>query len=125
MQPTTQILRIEFAPQKERRSTSNKPASSSTSSRSPPSPLASPGYCRMRVIFLARPADPESTTPKGTPCFESVGAAWASVEELELLPLRGQEPRVWLPYVAQGGPVYPLSLLTREGAPLAAGLVGE
>ena len=80
----------------------------------------------MRVLFLARPQDPGSVTPKGTPCYESAGAAWATVEEVQAgaLPLRGQEPRVWLPYVAAGGPVYPLSLLTREGAALAPGLVG-
>ncbi len=72
----------------------------------------------MRVIFLAQPKDPGSITPKGVPCYESVGAAWATVDEVQsgALPLRGQEPRVWLPYVAKGGAVFPLSLLTREGA---------
>lgn len=109
-----QVLRIEFSPSKERRS---KGGSSGTGGSS--------GYCRMRVIFLARPQDPERCTPKGVPDFESVGAAWCTAEEVEqgLLPLRGQEPKTWLPYVARGGAVFPLSVLTREGAALDAALL--
>lgn len=48
-----------------------------------------------------------------------MGAVWATVEEIEeKLPLRGVEPKLWCPYVAQVGEpcVYPLNLLTREGA---------
>jgi hypothetical protein len=72
----------------------------------------------MRVIFVGRPVDGKQL-PKGKSDFESVGAAWATCEEVEKgLRLRGSEPRVWLPYVARGqGPVYPLSLLTMEGEP--------
>lgn len=79
----------------------------------------------MRVIFSARPSDPDKCTPKGTPNFESVGAAWCTAEEVErgLLPLRGQEPKIWLPYVAKGGAVFPLALLTREGAAVDAALL--
>lgn len=112
-----QVLRIEFSPSKERRSKGSGSGSTSGSS----------GYCRMRVIFLARPQDLERCTPKGVPDFESVGAAWCTAEEVEqgLLPLRGQEPKTWLPYVAKGGAVFPLAVLTREGAALDAALLPE
>ncbi len=95
----TGILRIEFSP--------SELQQQKKSSRTP--------YARMRVVFLGKPKDPLQL-PKGIADYESVGAAWATAEEVEhALPLRGNEPRTWIPYVAKGGPVYPLSLLTVEG----------
>jgi phosphatase NudJ len=74
-----------------------------------------PHGARLRVIFLARPAD--DTPPRTTPDAESLGAAWVRLDELDGFPLRGGEVRAWLTYVARGGMVHPLSLLTYEGEP--------
>jgi phosphatase NudJ len=75
-----------------------------------------PDGARLRVFFLGRPAD--DTPPRTTPDDESLGAAWVTRDELERLPLRGDEVRDWFRYVAEGGAVHPLSVLTVEGAPL-------
>jgi phosphatase NudJ len=74
-----------------------------------------PDGTRLRVFFLARPAD--DTPPKTTPDEESLGAAWVTLEDLDKIPLRGPEVRAIFEAVANGAPVYPLSLLTEEGAP--------
>lgn len=73
------------------------------------------GSARLRVFFLAHPRD--DTPPKQQPDLESLGAAWITLEELPRYALRGDEVEEILRYVAQGGPVYPLSLLCNEGAP--------
>lgn len=70
----------------------------------------------MRVIFLAEPID-ESQRPKSIPDFESAGSTWISFRELESVALRGNEPLNWTQYLENGGVVYPLDLVTREGAP--------
>lgn len=48
---------------------------------------------------------------------ESLGAGWFSIEELERLPLRGEEVREIFQYVASGAPIYPLDAIAFEGAP--------
>eukprot|EP00386_Alphamonas_edax_P005048 GDKI01015868.1.p1 GENE.GDKI01015868.1~~GDKI01015868.1.p1 ORF type:complete len:429 (-),score=101.69 GDKI01015868.1:37-1203(-) len=73
------------------------------------------GYCRMRVIFFGEPEDP-SQKPKTLPDYESAGAVWASAEEISSLPLRGNEPKVWVEYLKQGGDIYPMSVLAMESA---------
>ena len=73
------------------------------------------GQARLRIIFVARPQD--DTSPKRIPDEESLGAGWFSLEELNRLSLRGEEVRQILQYVASGAPIYPLRLLTFEGAP--------
>jgi phosphatase NudJ len=76
----------------------------------------------MRVIFYGRPRN-EDQLPKSIPDYESVGAVWASANDVAPesgLPLRGREPQQWFAYVAQGGTIHPLSLLTGEGASAAA-----
>jgi 8-oxo-dGTP pyrophosphatase MutT (NUDIX family) len=78
------------------------------------SPLTD-GSARLRVVFAARPAD--DTKPKSEPDEESLQAAWVSLAELSEYPLRGNEVRMLCEYAAGGGPVYPLSLLQREGLP--------
>lgn len=75
-----------------------------------------PSGARVRAIFVARPAD--DTPPKSTPDSESLGAAWVTLAELDRLPLRGDEVRALFAHVAGGAPVYPLDVLTYEGAPL-------
>ncbi|KAL6042772.1 Nudix hydrolase domain-containing protein [Balamuthia mandrillaris] len=72
---------------------------------------------RMRVIFYAEPAD--DTPPKSVPDEESLEARWVTLEELQQLSkqppyLRGTEPTEWFGYVANGGPIFPISLLCPE-----------
>jgi phosphatase NudJ len=72
------------------------------------------GSARCRVFFVARPeGDPD---PKSTPDEHSLEARWVTLDELASLPLRGPEVVDILRYVASGGTVYPLSVLTYEGA---------
>ncbi len=73
-----------------------------------------PTGARMRVFFVARPVD--DTPPKSTPDDESLGAAWVGLDELRALPLRGEEVFDVLDHVARGGQIFPLSMLTTEGA---------
>jgi len=74
------------------------------------------GSARLRVIMLARPID--DTPPKSQPDQESLGASWLTLDQIRLLPLRGQEVIEICQYVAEGGAIYPVGLLTAEGAPL-------
>jgi phosphatase NudJ len=73
------------------------------------------GGARVRVFLLARPSD--DTAPRTTPNEHTLEARWVTLDELTSLPLRDVEVREVFEYVARGGPVYPLSLLTSEGAP--------
>jgi phosphatase NudJ len=70
---------------------------------------------RLRVIFAGRPQD--DTPPKTVPDEDSWRAGWFSLQELEHLSLRGEEVREILQYLANGGKIYPLKLITFEGAP--------
>jgi 8-oxo-dGTP pyrophosphatase MutT (NUDIX family) len=70
---------------------------------------------RMRVFVVARPCD--DTAPKSVADQHSREARWVTREELDALPLRGDEVRAVLDYVSAGGAVYPLSLWSHEGAP--------
>lgn len=74
-----------------------------------------PGGARVRVFVVARPTD--DTPPRATPNEHSLEARWVTLDELTTLPLRDAEVREVFEYVARGGPVYPLALLTTEGAP--------
>jgi phosphatase NudJ len=83
-------------------------------------PLAD--YNRVRGIFVAHPAD--DTPPKSTPDHHSQAAAWVTLEELDdaaRYPMRGAEVRALFEHVSAGAPIYPLSLLTYEGAAYSAG----
>lgn len=73
------------------------------------------GMARLRVIFVAHPQD--NTPPKSTPDKESLGASWFAIEELDNLPLREKEVREMLKYVANGANIFPVELITFEGAP--------
>jgi 8-oxo-dGTP pyrophosphatase MutT (NUDIX family) len=70
------------------------------------------GTARVRFIVLARPED--ETPPKSEPDEESLGAAWMTLEEMKEIDLRGREVSQIFEYVANGGPVYPLHLITTE-----------
>ncbi len=93
-------------------------------------------YSRMRVVFYAEPAvEVAESLSKATvvdfvsssetdssrrqdslkciPDFESMGAVWAGLTELQdpTLRLRGLEPREWATYLENGGTIYPMSIL--------------
>lgn len=74
------------------------------------------GGARMRVLYTAHPID--DTPPKSVPDKESLEAAWVTLDQLDQLPLRGDEVKRVLTEVARGAPVYPMSLITFEGEPL-------
>lgn len=76
------------------------------------------GSARVRFIVIASPED--DTLPKSEPDEESLGAAWLTLEEMQEIPLRGNDVIKLLSSVAQGVPVYPLSLISSE-APLYFG----
>ena len=71
------------------------------------------GNARMRVIYLAEPAD--DTEPLSEPNEHSLEARWVTLEELDELPLRSSEVRTLFHAVAGGAPVYPLDLMRLEG----------
>ncbi|CUF11394.1 NUDIX phosphohydrolase, putative [Bodo saltans] len=81
-------------------------------------PTVSP-YMRLRYIFYGHPTD-EDEECKTFPDFESVGACWVSVDDLDHpdIQWRGDEPHEWFRYVANGGVIAPITFLTREGAPV-------
>jgi ADP-ribose pyrophosphatase YjhB (NUDIX family) len=72
---------------------------------------------RVRVFYVARPAD--DRPPKSVPDEHSLEARWVTLPELKLLPLRGIEVIEIFRAVERGAPVYPLSVITPEGAPFA------
>lgn len=74
------------------------------------------GTVRMRVIYLAHPAD--DTAPKSEPDEESLEAGWFLPEQIEALPLRGDEVLRLIGDVERGAPVHSLSVLGQEGEPL-------
>ncbi len=69
----------------------------------------------MRIIFYCEPEDPNLNPIdiKCKPDYESMGAVWASHDEIRNggLLFRGDEPRKWSDYLARGGHVFPLSML--------------
>lgn len=69
---------------------------------------------RMRVFFVARPSD--DAPPKSVADQHSLEARWVTVEELAGLPMRGDEVKAAFEYVLAGGTVYPLGVITEEGA---------
>jgi 8-oxo-dGTP pyrophosphatase MutT (NUDIX family) len=78
------------------------------------------GTARVRFILLARPED--ETPPKSEPDDESLGAAWMTLDEMREVELRGTEVLQIFHYVAGGGTVYPLHLITTE-SPLYYGKI--
>jgi 8-oxo-dGTP pyrophosphatase MutT (NUDIX family) len=66
------------------------------------------GGARMRVIFVARPAD--DRPPKSVADEESLGAGWFTIEDMAGLPLRSQEVVELAREVADGALIHPMSL---------------
>lgn len=70
---------------------------------------------RLRVIFTAKPVD--DTLPKSEPDDESLEAGWFTLDEMKDLPLRSYEVLRIFNHIANGGTIYPMDLLSFEGAP--------
>ena len=75
------------------------------------------GHARIRVVFVGSCVD-ESEELGGE---DSLQARWVSLDELESLPLRGEDVQGLFKYLAAAGPIYPLDVLSREGAPYRSG----
>jgi phosphatase NudJ len=67
------------------------------------------GGTRMRVVFVARPAD--DRPPKSIADDESLGAAWFTLDEMADLPLRSEEVVELARDVLGGALIHPMSLL--------------
>jgi 8-oxo-dGTP pyrophosphatase MutT (NUDIX family) len=67
-----------------------------------------PLNARMRVIFVARPADDRA--PKSVPDEESLGAAWFTLDEMADLALRSDEVHDLAREVLDGALILPMSL---------------
>jgi len=78
------------------------------------SPAAS--GARVRCLFTARPTS--DAPPKSAPDKHSLAARWVTLDELDRLPMRGEEARELIRYIAKGGVVYPRSVLADERDPL-------
>ncbi len=70
------------------------------------------GRARLRLFFLARQRG--SDPPKSVPDDESLGARWATLDEVASLPLRGDEVLEMFRRVAAGAQVHPLSVLATD-----------
>ena len=81
-------------------------------------------YVRMRVIFLGQ-LEPSSPLPKTVPDYESAGAAWCTLEEMQTLSLRGPEPLIWGSYLAKGGHVSPIDILASGESNLPPGVTQD
>jgi phosphatase NudJ len=68
------------------------------------------GTARVRVIFAARPRD--KTPPKHAADQESLGADWFTLEDMRHIDLRSDEVYRYCEYVARGGQLFPLDLLS-------------
>lgn len=75
------------------------------------------GTARVRVIFTASPTATEPV-PKMTADEHSLEAAWISLDQIDQLNLRGDDVKQIFRYVEDGGAIYPLDVITQEGAPL-------
>jgi phosphatase NudJ len=70
---------------------------------------------RVRVVFVARPQD--DTAPISQANDHALEARWVAIDELSDLPLRGYDVQQIFEYVSDGAPVYPLNIISYEGAP--------
>ncbi len=72
---------------------------------------------RLRVVVVARPVD--DTPPHDQANEHVLQADWFTIDEMQTIALRGIDVLAVADHVLTGAPIYPLSLLTYEGAPYA------
>jgi 8-oxo-dGTP pyrophosphatase MutT (NUDIX family) len=70
---------------------------------------------RVRVVFVARPED--DTSPISESNEHALEARWVSLGELDDFNLRSYDVQQIFEYVSDGAAIYPLNILTYEGAP--------
>lgn len=75
-----------------------------------------PDGARVRAFFAGRPR--RGSAPRTTPNEHSLGAGFFTIEELERLPLRGDEVVELCRYAASGPPLLPMSMIVVEGVPV-------
>jgi len=68
-------------------------------------------YNRMRVLFYAEPVD-DKELPKSVPDYDSAGATFISVDELDHIKLRAEEPRHWFERLTADLYYTPLDILS-------------
>ena len=68
-------------------------------------------YNRMRVIFYAEPMD-EKELPKSVPNYDSAGATFIDISELDEIELRADEPREWFNALTQNFYYHSLDILS-------------
>lgn len=78
-------------------------------------PVGDGSVSRARVVYVARPKNDDE--PRTEPNKDTLGAKWASIEELQELPLRSAEVIKLARYVNEGGVIYPLAVLGPRTAP--------
>eukprot|EP01089_Gocevia_fonbrunei_P003295 TRINITY_DN13228_c0_g1_i1.p1 TRINITY_DN13228_c0_g1~~TRINITY_DN13228_c0_g1_i1.p1 ORF type:complete len:162 (-),score=33.90 TRINITY_DN13228_c0_g1_i1:38-523(-) len=69
---------------------------------------------KMRMIYLAHPVD-ENMSLKSEPDKESLQAKWETLENLKSYNLRAKEVFQIFEWAASSPPIYPLSLMCKEG----------
>jgi len=79
-------------------------------------------FQRLRTVLYAEPLDHDQK-PKSVADYESDEAKWVTLKELVEMKTqepgwRGPELYNWAKYIEDGGPIYPLSILDGEGAPV-------
>lgn len=71
---------------------------------------------RVRIVFVGHPVGGRLKTK---PDDDTLGATWVRLSDLPHYDLRSEEVERHFGHVAGGGTIFPLSLLTWEGAPYA------
>jgi phosphatase NudJ len=72
------------------------------------------GTARLGIILVGKPKDNRPLKTRADQ--HSLQAKWVRLDELNTFPLRGHEVQGMFEYVATGGTIYPITVLTCEGA---------
>jgi len=90
-----------------------EPLSSSTSSASSSNTKQNEQEQKQSSDTHSSSSSSSSATPKSIPNYESIGACWVSIDQLNSghIRLRGQEPLQWFNYVHQRKTIFPLDVL--------------
>lgn len=72
------------------------------------------GTVRCRVLLTAHAVDDSQLIQQ--PNDDALQARWATLDEIRRLPLRSPEVVELFDYVQRGAPIYPVTIITYEGA---------